>query len=195
VPLGGSSAAIFLCRRPARPRLRRPARCAAFPLAPSVPSGAGGSKGHLAAAASNWDSNAVLCRTWQNPGANTRAAFASAPIFTPDGRSRRSFRIGRCGPVFCHALRAEWITARAPAQWASDVGEPWSSQRHSSRDRDGRTCHGCAKSRPPERLVDFAAHLPTRDADVLQRPAAHRRKLPPLARAAPPKADQGDPAG
>jgi hypothetical protein len=48
-------------------------------------------------------------------------------------------------------------------------------------------------SRPPERLVDFAAGLPAGDADISERPAVHRRKRAPLMRPPPPTFDQNEP--
>jgi hypothetical protein len=48
-------------------------------------------------------------------------------------------------------------------------------------------------SRPPERLVDFAASLPAGDADISERPAVHCRKRVPLMRPPPPTFDYNGP--
>ena len=56
----------------------------------------------------NWDSNAVLCGTWQIPGAST-----SPPLPAGEEKLRPcAFRLG-----FRQCPAAEWTTGRAQAQW------------------------------------------------------------------------------
>jgi hypothetical protein len=57
----------------------------------------------------NWDSNAVLCRTWQIPGDNTRAE---------PSRARRKGHYGT-DPVRISAMvrNFQWTTGPAAVQW------------------------------------------------------------------------------
>jgi hypothetical protein len=55
----------------------------------------------------NWDSNAVLCGTWQIPDANTSA--------NPKAR-RKKRRFTRSGTDFCDVPHFKWIMGRACTQ-------------------------------------------------------------------------------
>src|ERR1700688_2286143 len=58
----------------------------------------------------NWDSNAVLCRTWQIPGDNTRAE--------PSRARRKGHYCTNPARIFLAMVRKlQWTTGPATAQW------------------------------------------------------------------------------
>ena len=76
------------------------------------------------ASAKNWDSNAVLCGTWQIPAANTRAPSLLSCPRGAERRADQSFRLRPfCGSVFRNVRRRQVDHGRRASAMALPIEE------------------------------------------------------------------------